>query len=717
MGAVPDHSFDLQKAAEQARLDGHFLRHHGRRLGALDACLQCGACTATCDLAGEDGMFPRRQVSLVRLGLADQAAQSREIWYCYACSECTARCPSGVKPAAVMSALRQSAIERCAWPQPVARAVNDPGWCWAVYTAIAGVLALLVVAAGSLQPGPGPVNYAQMLPTSVLVPVFSVLTVLPLLAVGVAVRRAWAGWYGEPAMSARPPHLVGIWSAFRRTLPELISQRRMGRCNQDRSRRWAHMAIVGGFIGLLVVSGLMALLTVSGSRYPLPMDDPLKVAGNLFALSLIAGAGYYLMVRVARARSGARSGFFEWVFPTNLLMAGLTGVATEVVRAGAARGAAYPVYFVHLVVVLVLVLTLPYSKSAHALYRLGALVGREYIVAGSGQAGATKHPTAPATGAASSPHGAPAAPPSPGQLLEMGCTDLGRYSDEQLNRAYYSLRDKAEGRAGRRYYPNIKRLYLTALEREKDRREARAALSRPEKTTWEKWYEEAPDRPCTWWVKNHLIARQALTTCLNCGMCTAVCPAAEHFADYDPRCIVDAALSGEEQRLVEVLKSDFLWYCVQCGSCNSRCPHSNDIMGTVNSLRMLAQLKGYHLYSALGRQQYFARHLWGGNLWNRACSLYFRNATAAEHPEFGPRYALWEQRSEEEFQRVGGQPDMDGTFAGRKVAPESLEELRNCARAGGTLVVWERIDRHAEADAARLGLDLDQYYDKVRTEG
>ena len=116
-----------------------------------------------------------------------------------------------------------------------------------------------------------------------------------------------------------------------------------------------------------------------------------------------------------------------------------------------------------------------------------------------------------------------------------------------------------------------------------------------------------------------------------------MCPAAEHFEEYDPRCIVDAALSGDEERLVELLKSDILWYCAQCGSCNSRCPHNNDIMGLVGSLRCLAQLKGYHVESVRGRQQYAGRHLWGANLWNRAVSLYFRNGDPAAHPDFGPR--------------------------------------------------------------------------------
>jgi hypothetical protein len=60
---------------------------------------------------------------------------------------------------------------------------------------------------------------------------------------------------------------------------------------------------------------------------------------------------------------------------------------------------------------------------------------------------------------------------------------------------------------------------------------------------------------------------------------------------------------------------------------------------------------------------------------------------------------------------------MDGAFAGRKVTPETLAELRSCIRAGGALVLWQKIEEHAAADAARLGLDIDDYLNKVSTEG
>ena len=306
---------------------------------------------------------------------------------------------------------------------------------------------------------------------------------------------------------------------------------------------------------------------------------------------------------------------------------------------------------------------------------------------------------------------------APEQLLELGHDDLAAYSDDEIATAYYELRDRSEPCGDGTYYPNLKRLAHSALEREKDRREIRALSAAPEKTEWQTWYEQAAEQPCTWWLDNHLVARRALTSCLSCGMCTSVCPAAEHFEEYDPRCIVDAALSRDEGRLIALLKSDIIWYCAQCGSCNSRCPHENDVMGLVGSLRCLAQLKGYHLESVRGRQQYAGRHLWGANLWNRAVSLYFRNGDPAVHPDFGPRYARWQGELEEQFIRVGGQPDMDGTFPGRKVTPETLSELRNCIRAGGALFLWDKIEEHAATDAARLGLDIDQYHDKVRSEG
>ena len=54
-------------------------------------------------------------------------------------------------------------------------------------------------------------------------------------------------------------------------------------------------------------------------------------------------------------------------------------------------------------------------------------------------------------------------------------------------------------------------------------------------------------------------------------------------------------------------------------------------------------------------------------------------------------------------------------LAGRKVAPGTLAEPRNCTHAGGTFSLAGKSEEHAAAGTARLGLG--QYYDKVMTGG
>jgi len=287
---------------------------------------------------------------------------------------------------------------------------------------------------------------------------------------------------------------------------------------------------------------------------------------------------------------------------------------------------------------------------------------------------------------------------------------------DDLIKAYEDLRDETAPQGDATWYPNIRRLFGTPFEREKDRLETRQAMEECE-AEMQAWYEKARTESCTWWLENHLVARHALKGCISCGVCTAECPAAQYYTDYNPRVITDAVVSGSEERLVELLKSEMLWYCGQCGSCKPKCPQENNLMGLISSLRFLAQLKGYHLASARGRQQYAARHLWGGNLWNRALSFYFRNAGAETHPDFGPRHAQYQSQVDEQMRRVGASPDAEGLFGGRKTAPETVEELRRCIAWGGTLALWNQLEAQAAENARAMGLSIDEYYDRVRSEG
>jgi len=67
---------------------------------------------------------------------------------------------------------------------------------------------------------------------------------------------------------------------------------------------------------------------------------------------------------------------------------------------------------------------------------------------------------------------------------------------------------------------------------------------------------------------------EGLKACINCGTCTAICPAAE-FYDYQPRLIADILQSKDEEAIEKLLKSDTIWYCGECMSCVTRCPRGN----------------------------------------------------------------------------------------------------------------------------------------------
>ncbi len=78
-----------------------------------------------------------------------------------------------------------------------------------------------------------------------------------------------------------------------------------------------------------------------------------------------------------------------------------------------------------------------------------------------------------------------------------------------------------------------------------------------------------------------------LDRCIQCGACTASCPAAR-FTDYSPRQIVKKVLENDRS----VLESEMIWSCFYCYSCNMRCPRNNSPVTIVQVLRQMAINEG-----------------------------------------------------------------------------------------------------------------------------
>jgi len=63
----------------------------------------------------------------------------------------------------------------------------------------------------------------------------------------------------------------------------------------------------------------------------------------------------------------------------------------------------------------------------------------------------------------------------------------------------------------------------------------------------------------------------ALSSCLQCAICTGSCPVARVIDGYNPReIILKYLLYGEAEDIVD---SDLIWCCTTCHTCEERCPH------------------------------------------------------------------------------------------------------------------------------------------------
>lgn len=89
-------------------------------------------------------------------------------------------------------------------------------------------------------------------------------------------------------------------------------------------------------------------------------------------------------------------------------------------------------------------------------------------------------------------------------------------------------------------------------------------------------------------LKKLAVRKVDVSTCYQCGRCSAGCPVADYF-DLQPMEVVRLAAYGMEDRL---LTSTTIWLCASCDTCATRCPNSIDITGLMDVLRELALRKG-----------------------------------------------------------------------------------------------------------------------------
>ena len=336
----------------------------------LKKCFQCATCSVVCNVTPADKPFPRKEMIQAQWGLKDKLFSNPDIWLCHNCNDCTKYCPRGARPGDVLSTVRQKFIQENTIPNIMGKVVTQPKMTlFALAIPFIIFLALLGLT-GHLRIPEGRIVYSKFFPIPYIEAVF-------MSAVGLAVITYLASLYrfwNSMSKGNNQPYTKGIVPAFIETLSEFFMHSRFAKCGPNADRRIVHLLVFYGFVGLFITTVWVTVYYyVPKINTPIALSDPLKWLANISAIALLTGAGALILNRLKYKGFISKNSSFDWTFAAMILLLGVTGFLTEAIRLAGIASLAYPIYFIHLLLVFYTIVYFPYSKLAHMGYRALAI--------------------------------------------------------------------------------------------------------------------------------------------------------------------------------------------------------------------------------------------------------------------------------------------------------------------------------------------------------
>ncbi len=356
--------------------DLEFIRHIEKAGGeTLKQCYQCATCSTVCELSPAEKPFPRKEMLWAQWGLKDRLLRDPDVWLCHQCNDCSTNCPRGARPGDVLAAIRDYIYAGFTFPRFMGRALANPAALPLLFLfpiLVIGALMMIHTGGDFSFLTAGAIEYQRMIPHGYIEMLFIGGNVLIFLIAGVGLWRFWTGLTHEAAREEGP----GFIAALIRTVLQIATHTHFGTCKQNRPRQVAHLLVFYGFLGAGATAGLALFFTVIWPVMETPIDlpHPIKILGALSGLALFAGTTLMIVRRDLQSDDVGADGYPDRLFLWIVLFVGVTGLLTWLLRLTGIGPVAYPVYFIHLVVVFFLLWYMPYSKFAHMLYRTLAMI-------------------------------------------------------------------------------------------------------------------------------------------------------------------------------------------------------------------------------------------------------------------------------------------------------------------------------------------------------
>jgi heterodisulfide reductase subunit C len=204
---------------------------------------------------------------------------------------------------------------------------------------------------------------------------------------------------------------------------------------------------------------------------------------------------------------------------------------------------------------------------------------------------------------------------------------------------------------------------------------------------------------------------EGLKACMNCGVCTAICPAAE-VSNYDPRMVVNIVQERDEAELEKILKSDTIWRCGECLSCKTRCPRGNVPCYIIQALRALSIETGFFIESEQGRKQLAIKRTVGDHILKYGYCVYIDEVDLETYPEQGPVWDWLRKNRDSMMKRLGTSYGENRSGTLRNTMQESLDDLKKIFDETGGTSRFEKIEKYSSVKAKELNKDFKEKKDE-----
>ncbi|MEW5766599.1 MAG: quinone-interacting membrane-bound oxidoreductase complex subunit QmoC [bacterium] len=339
---------------------------------SLKKCYQCATCSVVCNLAPDDSPFPRKEMIRAQWGMKDKLVSDPDIWLCHQCSDCTAYCPRGAKPGEIIGAIRKSAIAHYAFPGFLGKAVGQIKYLPLLIVGPVILFLAVLSLPGNMNLVEGEIVFSNLVQVKYIDAIFMPTAAFAALAFLIGISRFWRDMI---ANSKQPNPPTSLFASLISAVTEILTHRRFKKCEVNQSRSTAHLLVFYSFIGLAITTALaLFYLYILGKPSPYSLISPLKIIGNISALTLIMGIVLVMVNRLNNKDKAGPGTYFDWLFIGVVSVVAVSGILAELTRLAGLAILAYPIYFIHLVSVFFLFFYAPYSKLAHMLYRTTAMV-------------------------------------------------------------------------------------------------------------------------------------------------------------------------------------------------------------------------------------------------------------------------------------------------------------------------------------------------------